>query len=135
MPKKRRKMKNKEQQLEDKIKKIKEGCGFQNSYKQICGKTPKKKTDKRDKYLIYLCMRCMSKMGIIKRQINLIQEGKKLKEDEDLKIMISPSTIHRVCQVIQHDEGKFLPTDPNQLLRRKIREDMTYSHTLKGRVS
>jgi hypothetical protein len=80
-------MKNKEQQLEDKIKKIKEGCGFQNSYKQICGKTPKKKTDKRDKYLIYLCMRCMSKMGIIKRQINLIQEGKKLKEDEDLKIL------------------------------------------------
>jgi hypothetical protein len=78
MPKKRRKMKNKEQTLEDKIKKIKEGCGFQNSYKQICGKTPKKKTDKRDKYLIYLCMRCMSKMGIIQRQINLIQEGKKI---------------------------------------------------------
>jgi len=43
---------------------------------------------------------------------------------KDIGKMISPSTIHRVCQVIQHDEGKYLPTDPMQLLRRKIREDI-----------
>jgi hypothetical protein len=42
----------------------------------------------------------------------------------ELKNMIAPTTIHRVCQTIQHTEGKYLPTDPMQLLRRKIREDV-----------
>lgn len=38
--------------------------------------------------------------------------------------MMDYSTIHRVCQVIQHDEGKYLPTDTTQLLRRRIRENV-----------
>jgi hypothetical protein len=42
----------------------------------------------------------------------------------DLKRMIAPTIIHRVCQVIQNTQGKYLPTDPHILLRRRIREDM-----------
>jgi hypothetical protein len=41
-----------------------------------------------------------------------------------LREMMDYSTIHRVCQIIQHNEGRYLPTDPMQLLRRRIREDM-----------
>lgn len=43
---------------------------------------------------------------------------------DEIQYMINPETIRRVRQEIQNDEGLFLPTDPQVLIRRRVREDL-----------
>ena len=42
---------------------------------------------------------------------------------EDMKNMIAPETITRCCRLIQHNLGRWLPTDPKVAVARKIKEE------------
>lgn len=72
------------EKFQNKIIQLMQGCGFENAYKEVCGKTPNK-MDGRYKYFAYMCQTCLKKIAKVKRDIRLIQEARQGEWEEEQK--------------------------------------------------
>jgi hypothetical protein len=70
------------------LKKAEKGCGFENIYKEVCGKTPNKSKgiDLRYKYPKYTCSTCLKKISKYNGILDCVQEGKQQLWDDIKKI-------------------------------------------------
>jgi hypothetical protein len=73
------------EEFQNKIIQLMQGCGFENAYRDICGKTLNKEMDRRYKYPVYLCQTCLQKISKVKRDIRLVQEGEEGEWKEELE--------------------------------------------------